>query len=159
MTVLNQIAALLDAAAVAYTRIDHPPTTTAKEAADARNLPMSLGGKSLVMKLGTSDDFAVFAVSGDRKTKSSLIRRALGVQRFRFATRDELHSLTGLVPGCVPPFGRPIFDLPLYVDQRIAGNERIAFSPGRHDVSFLMSVADYLSVAQPERIFPFSAPR
>jgi len=48
----------------------------------------------------------------------------------RFASREELLELTGLVPGSVPPFGRPILPFPLYVDTGIAANDRIAFNAG-----------------------------
>jgi len=35
---------------------------------------------------------------------------------------------SGLVPGSVPPFGRPIVDLDLFVDTSIAENEMIALT-------------------------------
>lgn len=157
MTVRDRIAHLLRAHDAPFTPIDHEYSETSREVAAARGTPLHIGGKSLVLKLGSSDGrFAVFAVSGARRTQSRLIRRALGVKRMRFATKEELLQLTGLVPGCVPPFGRPVFDLPLYVDQSIADNDEIAFSVGLHTASFRMATADYLRAAQPEAVFPFS---
>lgn len=152
MTVLDRILALLGEAP--HRRLDHPPTFTSEEAAAARGLPQAIGGKSLVMKVGGA--FALFALSGARTLEGRRIQRHFRASRLRFATRDELFALTGLAPGCVPPFGRPIFDLPLYLDAVSAAQPRIAFSPGDHRVSIVMDTADYLARARPAEIFDFS---
>ncbi len=159
MSVLARIDALLGARAVAHTRRVHPPTFTSAQAAAARGADLRIGGKSLVMKLGERGDFAVFAVSAARRTDGRAIRRHLGLRRLRFATPEELMALTGLTPGCVPPFGDPVLPgLTLFVDESIAANDRIAFSPGDHGVSIELAVADYLALAQPAAIFGFSRP-
>lgn len=152
LTVHDRIVALL--ADTPYDRVEHPPTFTADEAAAARGLPVEWGGKSLVMKVGA--DFALFVLSGARKLAGRRIQRHFKASRLRFATREELFDLTSLEPGCVPPFGRPIFDLPLYLDQASADQDRIAFNPGDHGVSMMMQTADYLAVARPVEIFSFS---
>jgi len=71
-----------------------------------------------------------------------------------------LKSLTGLVPGAVPPFGRPILERPileldLYVDRSILENERIAFNAGSLTDSIIMNTKDYIMIANPQ-IFHFS---
>ena len=64
-------------------------------------------------------------------------------------------ALTGLVPGSVPPFGEPILPFPLYVDDSIIANERIAFNAGSLTDSVILSVVDYRTIALPE-LFTFS---
>ena len=152
MSVLERIEALLGE--TPYSRLSHAPTHTAEAAAEARGVPLEIGGKSLVMKVGHS--FALFAISGARQLHGRRIQRHLKASRLRFARHEELWALTGLVPGCVPPFGRPIFDLPLYVDASLVANDRIAFSPGDHATSILMAVPDYLRHAAPTDIFDFA---
>ena len=152
MSVLSRIETLLTGLPVQ--RIEHAPITTSQEAARLRGTPLAIGGKSLVMKVGGV--FGVFVISAARQSQGRLVRQHFGASRLRFATRDELLQLTGLTPGCVPPFGRPIFDLPLYVEQSIADNDRIAFSAGSHTTSMVMSVADYLATARPEAVFSFA---
>ena len=66
--------------------------------------------------------------------------------------------MTGLVPGSVPPFGRPIMPFPLYVDAAIQENDRIAFNAGSLTDSMILPMADYLRVAKPENVFAFSVP-
>ena len=55
----------------------------------------------------------------------------------------------GLPPGAVPPFGKPIFELGLYVDKSVLENEYIAFNAGSLTKSIKLRVADYLKVAHP----------
>ena len=110
----------------------------------------------LLFKIGKQPDFRLFVVSAALRTDNRPMRRFFGVQKLRFARREELLSLTGLEPGCVPPFGRPLFDLPLYVDAGIAAGDEIAFTAADHRVSIRMKMADYLAVAKPEAVFSFS---
>ena len=85
----------------------------------------------------------------------SAIRRHLKLKKTRFATAEELHELTGLVPGAVPPFGSPILPFELYVDSSILANPRIAFNAGSLTDSIVVSVEDYLRVAKPT-VFEFT---
>ena len=62
----------------------------------------------------------------------------------------------GLVPGSVPPFGQPILPFPLYVDEAIEQNERIAFNAGSMTDSIILGVPDYLRLASPTQIFEFA---
>lgn len=150
--VLARIEALL--AGVPHQRIEHPPITTAQDAAQLRGTPLVIGGKSLVMKV--DGWFAVFVISAARRSESRQIRRHFGASRLRFAAPAELLTLTGLTPGCIPPLGRPVLELPLYVDQSIVDNAQIAFSAGLHTISMVMSTSDYLAVARPEAVLSFA---
>jgi prolyl-tRNA editing enzyme YbaK/EbsC (Cys-tRNA(Pro) deacylase) len=157
-TVTDRIVALLNAAGVAYTRLEHPVVKTSEEAARTRGTPLEIGGKSLLFKIGKTSDFRLFVVSAARRTDNRPMRRFFGVQKLRFARREELMVHTGLEPGCVPPFGPPVFDVPLYVDTHLAGLEEIAFTAANHRLSIRMKMADYLAVAKPAAVFSFSRP-
>ena len=65
-------------------------------------------------------------------------------------------DLTGLVPGSGPPFGEPVLPFPLFVDESIEANDRIAFNACALTDSVVLSTVDYLRVAGGE-IFRFSA--
>ena len=157
MTVLEAIRALLDGHGVPYREAHHRPTRTSQEAADARGELMEIGGKAIVAKV--DKEFRVFVFSAARLLSSRAIRHHLGAKRFRFASADELMELTGLVPGCIPPFGRPILPLQLYVDTSIVANDRIAFNAGSLTDSIVIDRTSYIELAQPVEIFEFSKPR
>ncbi len=134
---------------------EHAPARTAVEAAELRGTALSDGCKAIVMKLGSR--FAVLAFSADRTIDNRKLRHHLRVRRYRFATPDELAELTGgLVPGSVPPFGRPIFDLPLYVDAERAAAEWVWFTNGSRSQSVRARVVDWLAVALPVDVFAFT---
>ena len=55
----------------------------------------------------------------------------------------------------IPPFGRPIIELDIYVDESITRNDRIAFNAGSLTDSITMDTKDYLELAKPT-IYIFS---
>jgi prolyl-tRNA editing enzyme YbaK/EbsC (Cys-tRNA(Pro) deacylase) len=152
--VLNRIRDWLVRESVAFREVHHEPTLTSQDSARARGEELRVGGKALLMRTGQT--FAVFVLPADRKADSGSIRKELSIGRLRFATREELLELTGLVPGSVPPFGEPILPYPLYLDSAIAENDRIAFNAGSLSDSMILTMTDYLRLARPEKIFRFS---
>ncbi len=150
MQVYDAILAHLDAHGAAYRSLRHEPTRTSQDSARVRGEPMEIGGKSLVLK--AADRFILLVISAARRANSKSLRTALGVRRLRFATPAELLELTGCVPGCVPPFGRPIVPLPLLVDTSILGNDRIAFNPGSLTDSVIMARADWQRCVEVESV-------
>ena len=150
---LTKITDWLDSKSISYKQLHHPPTKTSQQAADVRGQSLSIGGKALVLKV--NDIFCLFVISAAKKLNSSLIKKHLKVKNLRFATPQELMDLTGLVPGSVPPFGKPILDLDIFVDNSIVKNDKIAFNAGSLTDSIIMSTKDYLQIAKP-KIFDFS---
>ncbi|MEM6347602.1 MAG: YbaK/EbsC family protein [Bacteroidota bacterium] len=153
--VLQEIHAWLDREKVSYRSLHHVPTPTSEDSARVRGEALETGGKALLLKI--DDQFALFVMSAARKLNSKAIKKHFGAKKLRFANASELKVRTGLVPGSVPPFGRPIFELDLYVDQSILANEKIAFNAGSLTDSVIMPVNAYLKLAKPE-ILEFTQP-
>ncbi|TWT45808.1 Prolyl-tRNA editing protein ProX [Phycisphaerae bacterium RAS1] len=152
--VYDAICGLLDEQRVAYRVLHHEPTRTSEESARVRGEPLEIGGKALLVK--TDDAFRLFVLSAVLKLDSAAVKQRLGVRKTRFATPEELMELTGLVPGSVPPFGRPILPFDLYVDESIAANPRIAFNAGSLTDSIILATGEYMRVASPT-VFRFGA--
>jgi prolyl-tRNA editing enzyme YbaK/EbsC (Cys-tRNA(Pro) deacylase) len=153
--VFNRIVQWLRDEQVPFRHMHHEPTPTSEDAAKARGEPLHIGGKAIVLK--ADDTFISCILSASLRLDAKALRRALGVKKIRFATPQELLELTGLVPGSVPPFGEPILPLPLYVDQSVADQPRIAFNAGALTDSIIMATDDYLRLAG-ARVLAFSAP-
>ena len=143
----SAILALLKASDAPFRHIEHEPTPTSEDSARARGEELITGAKALVLKV--DDRFVNLVLRPTRRLNSPATRRALGAKKLRFATPEELLELTGLVPGSVPPFGAPFFDLPLHVDDSIAEHDRVAFNAGDLCHSIVMETEDYLRVASP----------
>ncbi|MBV9573882.1 MAG: hypothetical protein JOY93_07480 [Acidobacteriales bacterium] len=151
--ILDKIRELLKNGGVNFREVHHQPTYTSEESARARGEDLAVGAKAILAK--TDDSFGLFVVSADAKLDSSAIKRELRLKKLRFASREELIELTGLVPGAIPPFGKPILPFPLYCDCELGKiSNRVAFNAGSLTVSIVMSAADWERVARPER-FPF----
>ncbi len=140
-----RIRALLTAAGSSFVEKHHEPTYTSAESARARGESLAHGAKALVVKV--DGRFVLFVLPADRKLDSAAVKRHFGAKKLRFANRDELLDLTGLVPGSVPPFGHPIVPLPLVADPALLENDRVAFNAGSLTDSLVLSTADYQRIA------------
>lgn len=149
----DKIKTLLTSKSIDFRAVHHRPTRTSEESAMARGEDLSIGGKALILKVDNS--FKIFVLSASRKINSSAIKKYFHAKKIRFATKEELLKLTDLEPGAIPPFGRPLINLDLYLDNSIVRNTKIAFNAGSLTDSIIMSVKDYLILTQPE-IFDFS---
>ena len=141
MSILLKIRNMLDNAKIEYQHVSHKPVRPSEQAAEIRGDPLSIGGQARVVQSG-----------------EEAVRKRFNSRRMRFARVSELLDLTGLVPGSVPPFGKPILRLSLCIDPSLLTNERIAFNAGSLTDSLIMQTADYLTVAKGE-IFRFAEER
>ena len=149
-SVLARIRELLRAEGVEFTEKEHAPTYTSEESATARGEELGVGAKALVLK--TDEIFRRFVLSADKKLDSAAIKRELKLKKTRFASAEELHELTGLTPGSVPPFGPPILPFDVYADDSLGtAHGRIAFNAGSLTNSIIMSAADWQTLVRPRR--------
>ncbi|MGA9117221.1 MAG: YbaK/EbsC family protein [Bacteroidota bacterium] len=138
--------AFLDAEGAAYRMVEHEPTRTSQESARARGEPLEHGAKAILLKV--EDRFQLCVLSAARKLDSRKLRAAFACRKIRFATPGELMDLTGLMPGTVPPFGRPVLPFDLVIDAGLEGNPRVAFNAASPVRSVIMEGAEYLRIAQ-----------
>ena len=151
--VFQNINDLLTEKGISFDTKIHEATYTSEQSAIARGEDLKVGAKAILMK--TDDDFCLLVLSATLKVNSKRIKEELGVKKVRFATPEELFKLLGLVPGSVPPFGRPILPFSLYIDTSMESLEKVAFNAGSLTMSIIMSAKDYLSVAN-GKMFDFS---
>lgn len=145
----------LDAAGVPCRHMTHGPTRTSEESAAARGEPLEVGAKAMLIKHG--EVFSLFVLSAALRIDSGAIKRRHGVKSVRFASAEELLQLTGLVPGSVPPFGRPILPFDLYLDSAVADLPRVAFNAASLTDSLVLATPDYVRAAAPAAVYPFAA--
>jgi len=149
VSVCDRLQESLKQHAVSFTIIRHEAVYTSEQAAAVRGTSLASGAKALVVKAG--ERFVLLVLPADRKLDSRKARDTLGVKSLRFASKEEIQSLTGLQPGAIPPFGS-LFQLPTYCDPALADNSSINFNAGDHAISIQMSYGDYLQVEKPQMI-------
>ena len=131
---------------VSFVHLHHRAVFTSSEAAEARGTTLHSGAKALIVKAG--DDFRMTVMPADLSLHSNALRKLLGCKRLRFATKDELKTLTGLPAGSIPPFGS-MFGFETICDQRLSENERINFNAGSNTESLQMDYEEYVRFESP----------
>jgi len=147
--VFDKIKGFLDEQGVHYEEKEHEETLTSEDSARIRGDKLSAGAKAILYKV--QDSFYLFVLAADEKMDTKKIKqyfkdKGMKAKKTRFATSDELMEMTGLVPGSVPPFGRPILDFDLYVDPSLLSNETISFNAGSLTNSLKMGLKEYMEV-------------
>ena len=145
--IFERLTAKLRDAGVEFQHTHHDPVYTSAEAAEVRGSTLHSGAKALIVKGG--DDFLMVVMPADLSLDSNTLRKHLHVRRLRFATKEEVLSITGLTPGSIPPLGS-LFGLPTLCDERLAENDSINFNAGSHTESLQISYADYVGCESPE---------
>jgi Ala-tRNA(Pro) deacylase len=146
--VSNSVRELLSGDGIQYKEIRHTAASTSEESARVRGESLAVGAKALLLK--TDDVFRLFVLPADLQLDAKRVKQELKIRSVRFATREELLGLTGLVPGSVPPFGRPVLPFELYGDPAIGSVEdKVAFNAGSLTLSIVMKASDWKSVAKP----------
>ncbi|MFZ8933138.1 MAG: YbaK/EbsC family protein [Bacteriovoracaceae bacterium] len=156
MDLHNKLNQLLKSHSISYQSIEHPPGETCELAAQMRGSELKIGGKSLLLK--SKRGFHIFTLSAALEADSTRMRKILRSQKLRFAKDDEFYSITGAPKGALPPFGRELQKLDLYLDLSILENDEIAFNAGLLTQSYILSTNDYLKISTPF-LCSFSKPK
>jgi prolyl-tRNA editing enzyme YbaK/EbsC (Cys-tRNA(Pro) deacylase) len=133
---------------IPYELLEHRPTFRAADEAASTGIPPHLEAKTLVVK-GTSGMVLVTLPASERLSLRKL-RPLLGDHSLRFAREREIASaFPHFDVGAMPPFGA-LASVPLVMDERLFGLERVTCSAGDHRHSLVLCPADLA-----ERLCPF----
>jgi prolyl-tRNA editing enzyme YbaK/EbsC (Cys-tRNA(Pro) deacylase) len=152
--VVNQITELLKRNGCWFETFEHEPVRTSEEAAKVRTgYTLHQGAKALIVKIEKSKEnkfFAMLVFPADLRFDPKKVKKYFGAQSFRFATEEEVKSLTeGIIPGGVPPFGN-LFNLEVLADEKLFENEKIIFNAGDQRFSVAMRSTDYRKLVDPK---------
>jgi Cys-tRNA(Pro)/Cys-tRNA(Cys) deacylase len=98
--------------------------------------------KSICMVAGEGG-VIVAIVKGEDRASTSRVARALGIERPRVASPDEILDLTGFPVGGTPGFG---FDARFLVDPRVLEKERVYLGGGSERSLVRMSTRELVRV-------------
>ena len=148
--IFEKLKKLLDDNNIKYNLLIHEGgAKTSEEVAKLRGTPLETGAKSMIIKI--DDGFISVVIEADKKFASRPAKKFLKTDCLRFATKEELFSLTKCIQGSVPPFGS-LFGLKTYVDENLINNKNydfISFNAGLRTKSMQIKKADYLKVEKP----------
>ncbi len=133
---------------VTYELIKHSPTFTAQETADAANISGKLFAKSVLLK---ADGKLIMVVEPGHMTLDlEWIKNQLDCKDVQLATEEEFQAkFPNCEVGAIPPFGN-LYDLPVYLIDKIPHDCDIAFDAGTHSEIIKVQFKDWLRLVQPE---------
>ena len=147
MTTLRRCIDFLNRNTVQYVHTRHANAYRARELAAAEHVPPSTVAKSVVFCADKL--YAIALMPADRTLDLEELAEHLGVSKIRLATESEVVNVApDSEVGAMPPLGT-LFDMPVYMDQRLASEKYIVFSAGTHRDAIHMRLRDYLRVADP----------
>jgi Ala-tRNA(Pro) deacylase len=149
--VFQRLTDLLVSGAASYRTMVHEPEGQTEAASRLRQHPLAQAAKSIVVRVATgkrSRRYVLAVVPGDRRVDLSALSVRYGGREASFATPEVAERLAGSVSGSITPFAFSS-ELDLLVDEGLIVHDEIYFNAGRLDVSFALSVADYLKLARP----------
>lgn len=138
----------LDQKRVRYVTIRHSIAYTAQQVAESAHLPGNEIAKTVIAKL--DGRMAMAVLRGPDRVDLDLLRGAAGAAHAELATEEEFQGLFPKVePGAMPPFGN-LYDMPVYVEESLAKDERIAFNAGSHSELMQLDYEDFERLVEPK---------
>ena len=133
----------LDALGGAYELVPcDPDLADTAEFCEAYGYAMEDSANAIVI-VGKSDPpsyVMCLALADSRLDVNKVVRKKLGVRKCSFASADETIELTDMQIGGVTPFGTST-PLPLWIDARVMGRERVIIGGGSRDRKLLVPPA------------------
>ncbi|MGI5826763.1 MAG: YbaK/EbsC family protein [Patescibacteria group bacterium] len=131
---------------------EHEPVRTSEEASKVRTgYTLKQGAKALIVRVKSKNEssFVMLVFPADLRFDKNKVKALLDVKDIRFATEEEVSTITqGVEVGGVPPFGN-LFGLEVYVDPKLFDNEKIIFNAGDRRFSIAMVSSDYQKLVNP----------
>ena len=137
----------LDDNQVKYVTIKHSIAYTAQHIAKSAHIPGKELAKTVIVKL--DGDMAMAVLRGPDRVDLELLRDVAGAGEAALATEEEFQGLFPKVEvGAMPPFGN-LYDMPVFVEEKLAEDDNIAFNAGSHSELIELAYADFARLVEP----------
>ena len=149
--VFDRLLELLSSGRARFRVLEHPAEGRSDAVARIRGTEPGQGAKAMLCTVTPRSGKLVLAVlRGPDRLDFRRVAAATGARKASLASPEAAMAATGCVMGAVPPFSF-WHDIAVVADRAlIRENAEIAFNAGRLDRSIVMSVEDYVRLAQPE---------
>ncbi len=138
----------LDRNKVKYVAISHSPSYTAQEIAASAHVPGREMAKTVIVKV--DGRMAMAVLPAPHKVDFKLLKNALGASSVELATEKEFSDrFPECEPGAMPPFGN-LYDMDVYVAQKLTEDHEIAFNAGSHTELVKLSYGDFARLVKPK---------
>ena len=144
---IKTLTKFLDDNNVRYVTLRHSIAYTAQQVAESAHISGNEIAKTVIVKL--DDHLAMAVVRGTDQVDMDLLRGAAGADKVELASEAQFQGkFPGIDVGAMPPFGN-LYDMPVYVDESLTRDERIAFNAGTHSELIQLGYADFERLVKP----------
>ena len=144
---IKTLTKFLDDNNVKYVTVRHSIAYTAQQVAESAHISGNEIAKTVIVKL--DDRLAMAVVRGTDQVDMDLLRGAAGADKAELASEAQFQGrFPGVDVGAMPPFGN-LYDMPVYVDESLTRDERIAFNAGTHSELIQLGYADFERLVKP----------
>ena len=137
----------LDGHNVEYVTISHSPAYTAQRIAELTHTPGKELAKTVIVKM--DGEFAMTVLPASHRVDLDYLKRGVEADTVEVATEAEFKDLfPDCEVGAMPPFGN-LYDMPVYVAEKLTEDKEIAFNSGSHTELVRMSYKDFEELVSP----------
>ena len=137
----------LDERNVEYITISHSPAYTAQRIAELTHIPGKELAKTVIVKL--DGEFAMAVLPASHRVDLDYLRRGVKAENVEVASEAEFKDLfPDCEVGAMPPFGN-LYDMDVYVAEKLSEDEEIAFNSGSHTELVKLSYQDFEKLVSP----------
>jgi Ala-tRNA(Pro) deacylase len=123
---------------------------TGLEIAKSAHVPTKILAKTVILKI--DGEPAMMVLPAAYKIDMENLSQALQGSAIELATEQEFFTLfPDCEVGAMPPFGN-LYDMKVYVAEKLTENDDIVFNAGSHSEVIQMSYSDYEELVQPTMI-------
>ena len=145
---VKRLRRFLESEGVKYLTISHSQAFTAQEIAASAHIPGKELAKTVMVKI--DGEMAMAVLPADDRVDRHLLKQAAGADVVELASETEFRDLfSNCQLGAMPPFGN-LWDMQVFVDERLAEDDEIAFNAGSHSELVRLAYDDFVRLVQPQ---------
>jgi Ala-tRNA(Pro) deacylase len=148
--VKQSIREYLDQNHVNYSIISHTTAYTAPEIAANSHVSGKFLAKVVIIKI--DGKLAMIVEPANQRVNLKQLKELTGCDKIELASEYEFKDkFPNCELGAMPPFGN-LYDMDVYVSERLTRDKEIAFNAGNHSELIKMSFGDYEKLVHPNII-------
>lgn len=147
---IKKLREFLDANRVKYVSIRHSQTFTAQEIAGSAHIKGKELAKTVMVKI--DGELAMAVLPAPYQVDLDMLRYAATALKVEVATESEFKdTFPDCELGAMPPFGN-LYGMEVYVAEKLAEDQEIAFNAGSHTELVKLSYEDFERLVKPNVI-------
>lgn len=144
---VQRLREFLDKNNVRYVVITHSRAYTAAGTAAITHIPGNELAKTVMVRV--DDQLAMAVIPASRHLDLNALRGAVGAKGVSLVSEKEFeNSFPDCEIGAMPPFGL-LYDLPVYLDEKLSRDLEIAFNAGSHRELVRLAYKDFERLQHP----------